>query len=294
MMPVAEAEAVAIHCPEDGRYAFFNSPYPAHHVFTGIDVFPGSPFGGLAPSPVSGLVTQVRRVRSPRGVGFEDAGFDVVTLIRSSENPERTIKLLHLVPEVGCGEEVEAGQPLGRLIRSGYFGPWTSPHVHVEVREPSDPLRARGGLTIRSLLGEVPRKPVNEMVGEVIESTPHYSMIALRGVRAQGLPAEVGGSTGLLDGGIPHYGWVGAHLGEEPDPNGLIRLCGRPIGRTRKVLGRYCLAECTLFTVRVEGVPVGLSLSLTPTSKRLKLKVVTSAPGALGLEESSEVTVEVK
>ena len=62
------------------------------------------------------------------------------------------MKLLHVDTTVEEGDDVDVGQGLGPLIRSGYFGYHTPPHVHIEVRPPGDPLRVRGGYPIEEHL----------------------------------------------------------------------------------------------------------------------------------------------
>ena len=52
-------DGVTIHCPSEGRYAFYNSPYPAHRLSTGIDIYSGAGFGEAVGSPVSGRVILV-------------------------------------------------------------------------------------------------------------------------------------------------------------------------------------------------------------------------------------------
>ena len=94
MAPVASSEGVTISCPTDGMFSFYNSPYPAHHQSSGVDVYPDAGFGGMASSRVSGEVTLIRRVRSPRGRTYKASEYDVVTLLRSRENPSKVVKLL--------------------------------------------------------------------------------------------------------------------------------------------------------------------------------------------------------
>ena len=293
MPPVATSESVTIYCPEDGKFSFFNSPYPAHRLLTGIDVYPNREFGETAPSPVSGRVVKIRRVRCPEGRGFEASGHDYVTLLRSSENPDRLVKILHVVPEVSCGEAVEAGHRLGRLLRTGYFNFWTDPHIHLEVRTPQDPLRARGGFPLLSLLEVDDTSPVEELKGTVTESRPEYSLITLNETFKYGLPADVGGITGLLDGGIPHYGWVGVHTNKPPSMGSLVKLCGRPMATISAVQDRTGLADCQGVSFEVEGIGVGLSLYLSPSSKP-KIKLIPPELGVLSLEESTEVEIEVR
>ena len=152
MVPVASSGSMIIHCPDDGRYAFYNSPYPAHRFMTGVDIYPNSRLGDSTPSPIDGEIIKVRRVKSPPGRGFEAPEYDTVTIIKSTENKGRVAKVLHVDTVLKEGEAIAVGQNLGPLIRSGYFGYHTPLHVHVEVRPQYDPLRVRGGYTIDSLL----------------------------------------------------------------------------------------------------------------------------------------------
>lgn len=291
MIPVASSQGVTVHCPVEGKFSFFNSPYPAHRLSTSIDVYPERGFGELTPSPIEGKVTLIRKVRCPRGRNFNDHGYDVVTLLRSLEAPDKVIKVLHVEPTVECGEELELGQELGTLIRSGYYGYATHPHVHVEIREPSDPLRARGGHPMRRLTSVTPQKPLKELRGTVTMSLPEYTLVRLEGVRGWGLPGLVGGVPGILDGGIPYYGWLGAHT-EEPPRGTEVRLCGRTIAEISETRDGTCVADCTDFKFAIDGTSVGLSLYLHPRSRP---EVVVVPPHLKGLliEESSEVSITI-
>lgn len=293
MIPVAVAGGVTVSCPADGRCSFYNSPFPAHRLSTGVDIYTDNEFGEVAPSPVSGVVELVRRVRSPRGRGFEDPGYDVVTLLRSLEDPGRVIKLLHVEPIIGRGDEVEKGQELGRLLRSGYYGFATSPHVHVEIRDPSDPLRVRGGHRLRRLLDVSGVEPVEELRGTVTRSIPEFSLVRLEVCSANGLPADVGGVPGILDGGIPYYGWLGAHIGDDPPRDNTVTLLGTAIAQIKAVNEGGCLADCLEFSVKVDGRAIrGLSLRLSPR-KEAEVKLIPSSRGALRLEEGTEVSLSI-
>jgi hypothetical protein len=293
MTPVAAADDVTIHCPSEGRYAFYNSPYPAHRLSTGIDVYTAADFGGSAPSPVEGEVVLIRRVRAPRGRLFRDHGHDVVTLLRSWENPGRVVKVLHVEPTVEVGEELEPGSELGTLIRSGYYGFGTPPHLHLEVRRPSDPLRARGGCHLRRVLDVGSPRPLDELRGVVTESGPYRSYVKIHGTSRHGLVADVGGVPGVLDGGIPNYGWVGAHFGSEQPGEPLIRLCGEPIAEIEALHERTCTADCTDFTISLDGNPVGLFMYLYPEAEP-RVIIVPRVPGALRLRESDEIELRIE
>lgn len=293
MKPIATSESVIIFCPEDGKFSFFNSPYPAHRLLTGIDIYPKTNFGEPAPSPVSGQIVKIRKVQCPDSRGFKASEYDFLTLIRSSENPERVVKILHVAPELSCGEVVEAGNRLGKLLRTGFFNFWTDPHIHLEVRSPQDSIRARGGFMLRRLLKVNDVNHMKDLKGIVTLSRPEYSLITLRENFKFGLPSDVGGRTGLLDGGIPHYGWVGVHTRQPPSKGSHIRLCSRHIATIRAVQGRTGLAECSGINFEVEGTSVGLSLYLFPSLKPI-IKLIPIKLGAISLEESTEISIKFR
>ncbi len=288
---VASSGNVKIYCPSNGRLSFFNSPYPAHRGCSGIDIYPGSSFNEVTPSPVAGEVSMIRRVRCPANKRFKASNFDYVILLRSFDD-ERIIKILHVDPIVEVGEEVKPGQDLGFLIRSGYFDFWTDPHIHVEVRRPSDPIRARGGYMIRrEMVMDYIGSPPENIVGRVVTVKPEYILLSLRGHFKYGVPVEVGGSVGVLDAGIPHYRWIGVHHVDDVS-GGVIRLCDVAIGRITVGYMYACLAEKLGFAVKCGMVNVGLSFYLHPCSEPL-LKVIPSKPGMLSLREGEEVSIEI-
>jgi len=290
LLPVAEAQGVRIHCPEDGLYSFFNSPYPAHRLTSGIDIYPED---SSAPSPVSGQVVEIRKVGAPKGRGFKDDGFDAATLIQSSENPEKIVKILHVNPTVTEGQEIEVGQPLGTLIRSGYYGWATSPHIHVEVREPNDPLRARGGHVISRTKILSLQNPLEAIKGTVVEVCPEYTILELDESIKYGLVADVGGKPAILDGGIPYYGWFGAHFNGD-SPRGLtVSLAGKVIGVINKMGADWCQAEILDFTMNANGSPIrGLSLRLSP-DRGAQMKLIPFQRGDLIMDLGRCINVEI-
>jgi hypothetical protein len=291
MFPVAKSGGVVIHCPVDGRYAFYNSPYPAHRLMTGIDIYPNSLNDEPMPSPVEGEVLQVRYVKSPQGHGFEAPLFDVVTIIRSNENPGRVIKVLHIDTKARVGESISTGQILGPLIRSGYFGYQTPLHAHIEVRPSTDPLRVRGGYPIDSLLEVKGLDLTEEITGRVTITRPGYALIKL-GLKTPGIVANVGGVPGILDGGIPLYGWFGAHA-ENPILNAHVKLLGKIIGKITGVHPRTCVAECTKFRFMLGFTPVDAFFMLLPSGEPT-IAVTSRRRGGLVLNQNSEVSLTVE
>ncbi len=291
MVPVAKSGEVNIYCPTDGRYAFYNSPYPAHRLMTGIDVYPNSTIDEPMLSPINGEVIQVRRVKAPSGHGFEAPEFDVVTIIRSQDDPMRIIKVLHIDTEIGEGESIQVGQSMGPLIHSGYFGYQTLLHAHIEVRPPGDPLRVRGGYSIDSLLDLKNLKLTTAITGTVETSRPGYAMIKLN-LDTPGIVADVGGTRGILDGGIPIYGWFGLHA-ENPIKGVPVKLLDKTIGRTINVAPRTCVAECSDFKVVFGSASVNAFFMLLPSGE--PTIAMTSKPrGEINLAQGVEVSLAVE
>lgn len=288
-MPVASSDGVMIHCPEDGRYAFYNSPYPAHRFMTAVDIYPNIKLGGFAPSPIDGEIIKVRRVKSPPGRGFRAPEHDTVTIIKSTKDSGGVVKVLHVDTVLKEGEVIAVGQSLGPLIRSGYFGYHTPLHVHVEVRPQFDPLRVRGGYTINSLLNLNDLTVTEELVGVVIASQRGYALIKLN-LRGSVVVADVGGVPGILDGGVPIYDWFGAHV-ENPIKNRPVRLLGKTIGTVTNVSPRTCVAECTDFSIRLGEDPVDVFFTLLPSGENVM--AVTSRRSDLLLDTDDEISLIV-
>jgi len=291
MKPIVESKGVKLYCPMEGRYAFFNSPFPAHKANTGVDIYPGDGFGGEAPSPVDGEVVLVRRVRAPDGHGFTAADHDTVVVLKNKDNPESVTKMLHIDPLVEVGDTVGVGDPIGLTLRSGYYGWGTSPHIHTEIRDPRDPIRARGGYTLD--LVEVPEgDPVDEIAGTVVHLQPEFALIEL-GSLGSGLVGTVNGEPATLDGGIPYYDWLGAHLLDPPD-SGTIELLGEPIAEITQRFKNSCKATCreysfTLKNQRLLGLSLNLWLSQKPIVKAVPLK-----KNRLNVENGEWVEIELK
>lgn len=267
MVPVAEAEGVKLYCPEDGRYAFFNSPYPPHKLNSSVDLYPVEPYGGDALSPVNGEVVLLRKVKAPSGHGFEAADHDSVIVVRNKDNPDTVTKMLHADPLVQVGDAVKIGDVIGTTLRSGYYGAGTSAHIHTEIRRPDDPIRARGGYKLRRIDDSI-GEPVSDLVGEVIDVQPEYTFIRLNST-STGLVGEVNGFAAILDGGIPYYRWMGAHLPDSP-ARGEITLLGKTIGTITEVFDGSCKADSTDFSFSVDNVSIlGLSLTIQPRNETL-------------------------
>lgn len=201
------------------RFSLYNSPYPAHDRGRAIDLYPAEG----APSPVAGEVLDTRTVRAPPKPYAPEC--DHLILIDVGEYVAR---ILHVDPAVSAGDHVAIGDPLGDLVRAGFFAPWVGNHLHLGFRAPeANPYRAAGSLPIEIDCAVEPvmwngTGRVNA-VGEtfvVLDSPAHPAP----GEDFAGI-ADDSGET-ALDGGLPHYDGGGALSGAA----GPIRLLGEYVG----------------------------------------------------------------
>ncbi|MBD3204717.1 peptidoglycan DD-metalloendopeptidase family protein [Candidatus Bathyarchaeota archaeon] len=288
-VPVAKSKDVKVYCPHNGRYSFFNSPYPAHKIKTGIDIYPVLNFGDIANSPINGEVIFIRKVKAPRGKGFKDSGFDTIILLKPEENPSVVVKILHLDPCVKVGDKLNIGDNLGSLLRSGYYGWGTSPHLHLEIRPEKDPIRARGGYILKNLHLKA-GKLHDRLIGKVIHQQPEYSLIELYDSQT-GLSVKFDKEKGVLDGGIPYYGWLGVHT-DRPQL-GKISLMGTIIGNIHTVMEEASIGYCREFSFSInEKKLLGLSLYLSP-KKKATIKIIPLKVGELNLELEEEVDIKI-
>lgn len=289
--PIVESMGVRLYCPVDGMYAFFNSPFPAHKANTGVDIYPGEVFGETAPSPVGGEVVLIRRVKAPSGSGFMAADHDTVLLIRNEDNLDTVTKILHIDPLVEIGDMVQVGDPIGVTLRSGYYGWSTSPHIHAEIRSPTDPIRARGGYNLNIVNLSID-EPLTEISGKVVHLQPEFAYIQL-GAVGSGLVGTVNGEPAILDGGIPYYGWLGAHMENAPE-SGTIELLGVPIADVTERFRHSCKGTSREYQFTVKDKPIlGLSLTLTLTDEPL-VKLIPVEKNGLNVEMDEWVEVKLK
>ncbi|MEM2320755.1 MAG: hypothetical protein QXS79_02580 [Candidatus Bathyarchaeia archaeon] len=298
IIKVASSEGVSIYCPREGKFSLFNSPYPAHKAYTAIDIYPNRDFGLTALSPVLGEIKEIREVACPEKNSFKSTRttYDYVILMHSLENPKYWVKILHLEPLVKVGDIVRVGEEMGILLRSGFFDYWTDPHIHIEVRNPSDPIRARGGLKLKREivnLNEDNNVRVEELRGVIVELKPEYALMLLDGDLKYGIPVEVCGKRGLIDGGVPHYGFFGVHIEHENKTlqSGPVKLCGAEIGIIEHTYSDAYLIRCLNQTFKVKNAPVKLSFYLY-LSKPL-VKIILEKPGKPKLEKFEEISVTI-
>ena len=298
------------------RFTLYNSPYTAHDRGRAVDLYPGDatrpdPGDGdpvPAPSPVAGEVIGTRTARAPAKPYAADddhlllvdtAAGDSGIGARDGESP--VARILHVDPAVEPGDRVAVGDPLGRLVRAGFFAPWVANHLHLGFRSPGADLhRASGSLPLApdpSLRVE----PVAwDGTGTVVAAGETYAVLDAPahpspGGSFAGLAATVDAGaerrTGVLDGGLPHYDgggllWAGAAdpgCGDD-SPGRAVELLGTRVGRAT---GRDVTWDDV--TVRANGDPVR-GIALAPGRARLGVKLVGEG---VDFGVGTEVTVEL-
>jgi len=206
-------------CREYRRLSLYNSPYPAHDRGCAVDLYPASNRGL---SPVAGEVLETRTVRAPPKPYAADEEFLILvdvdaeaTGLRANRRVDEGLvaRILHVRPRVSPGDVVDVGDPLGPMVRSGFFAPWVGNHVHVGFREADRNLLRAGGSLPADVAVDVDPL-VWDGVGTVVETGDTYALLdapahPAPGDRFAAIGGRVGGEPAALDGGLTHYGGGG-------------------------------------------------------------------------------------
>jgi hypothetical protein len=258
------------------RFSLYNSPFVAHDHGCAIDLYPGDERHSVegAPSPVAGEVIETRAVSAPPQPYAADEDYLILV-----DTGEYVARLLHVKPGVEAGEEVAVGDPLGTLVRAGFFAPWVPNHIHLGFRDPdANPYRASGSLPVGVAVD--PEPVLWDGTGTVADTGETWAWLDSPAHPAPGERfAGIESDGGVLDGGFPHYdggGLLGA--GERAE------LAGQRVGT---LSGRdVSWQECT---VLANGDPVtGIALFCTRDSLGVKL-----VGEDVDVEEGEDVSVEV-
>jgi len=224
------------------RFSLYNSPYPAHDRGCAVDLYRDPDRDDdLAPSPVAGEVLDTHERRVPNrayaeatdhillvDVDAEASGFDATAGgVDSGVDPADLVaRMLHVDPAVEPGDRVEVGDPLGRLVRSGFFAPWVDDHVHLGFRRRDQHLLRAGGSHPLSLPVD-PRPLEWDGTGTVVEVGETYVVLDAPTSGAGEWVGVAADGGGVLDGGLAHYeggGLLGRGAG------GPVSLLGYEVG----------------------------------------------------------------
>ena len=257
------------------RFSLYNSPYVAHERGRAIDLYPLAD-ATVAPSPVAGEVLETLTVEAPPKPYAAEQ--DHLILVDTGAYVAR---LLHVKPRVEAGDTVGRGDPLGELVRAGFFAPWVPNHVHLEFRDPdANPYRASGSVPL-DIAVDIDPIPWDG-TGTVVETGDAYARLDRP---AHPAPDErfagLASGGGVLDGGFPHYEWGGLLGG-----GGRAEIAGRQVGT---VSGRDVAWHDA--TVVANGDPVtGIALFCGRDALGAKL---VGREVDLSVGEEVEVAIEV-
>jgi len=248
------------------RFSLFNSPFVAHDEGRAIDLYP--PAGEqLAPSPVAGDVLETRTVRAPPKPYAAEQ--DHLILIDTGSHVAR---VLHVDPDVSAGDSVAVGDPLGSLVRAGFFAPWVPNHIHLGFRDHgADPYRAAGSLPVEVA---VDVRPLTwDGTGTVREAGDTWARLD---APAHPTPGEgfvgLASGGGILDGGFPHYDGGGLLGGDGP-----AEIAGTRVGT---VSGREVAWEdCTVLANGQQVTGLALFCSRAAFGVKIVGEGVDLAPG---------------
>jgi hypothetical protein len=227
------------------RFSLYNSPYPAHDSGCAIDLYVDAD-DPVARSPVTGVVRETRTVRAPDKPYAHDDEYLVLIDVDADatgigwtgdagDDPRDGLvaRILHVEPDVESGDEIRVGDSLGSLVRSGFFAPWVTNHVHLGFRPATaNHHRARGSLP---LAVDVTVTPLDwDGNGTVVDVGETYVVLdrpTREGAVEPGTFVGLGSGEGVvLDGGLAHYAFGGT-LSPAGDDQSLS-LLGTQLGRT--------------------------------------------------------------
>ena len=303
LVPIAEVKDVVICAPEDASTSFYNSPYYSHKGGAAIDIYVPHGDCDFAPSPVEGRVKKIYKFKAPTPGFFLTQDQEDLIILESKGRPPLYIRLLHIVPNVKVGDQVSIGDKLGVLIRSGFFNFWTDLHIHVDVRDNGNLVRAKGSLPLHPLSSRnkalEPRGDIFEGL-EVFTVRDNYTLLKARNMsrlgRFWGVGCTVGETWGLLDGGIPHYSCGGVYL-----PNSTFVHVGEKVRLGGTIIGTVERLDETMAFFRGEPLLIhindhrlrGLSLYLF-LSDQETIKIIPEKPMKLPFHTGESVDISIQ
>jgi hypothetical protein len=301
---LAESCGVYLYLLDSFEYiSLFNSPYYAHNHGIAADIYLGpGKFGAEAPCPSPGKVISIKKVGTPTRKNFNAEETDYLIILKSDENPEYVIKMLHVNPKVKIGENLDLGDCVGTLIRSGFFNFWTDPHIHIEIRNPGDAIRAKGAYPIHllSLKKKGCSESDNSFKCEVIDVRTDYTMVEpsrrviINMGRFYGFVTRINNALGLLDCGLPHYGFGGIILEKNNfDLGQKVFIGDLHIGKVVEKRQNIAGIKLEPLSINCEGINLR-GLSLYMNLKKPLIKLISKRRERLNLSEGEEILITIE
>ncbi len=302
---IAKGLSVDIYAPNDASISFFNSPFPAHRASKAVDIYPANAkFGDVALSPIEGTVKAIHEYSSPNLYPDKQPLSEYLVLFECITNPEVNVKIIHLCPSVRVGDEIKVGDKIGTFIRSGYYPFWVDPHLHVELRDQRDAVRAGGGYPLKVWHEKQAKKsglkpaPEGNLSGTVTHVGSRYTVIRLSNDAwgnigyFSGLKVSVGSSVGIVDGGIPYIGYGGVLVDQEVKVGQHVSLAGTRIGEVTSVFKNISKFRVYSFKVMVGDCEyMGVSLKLNLQSNR-EINLIPLKMDPVNLRGSHEISIK--
>ena len=255
------------------RFSLYNSPYPAHGSGCAIDLYP---IDDDAHSPVAGTVLETRTVQCPDQPYA--VGTDHLILIDCGD---RIARILHVDPDVNAGEKIDLGDPLGTLIRSGFFGRWVDNHIHLGFRRPGQNLqRASGSLRVDI---DVPVTGLEwDGRGTIVDTGPTHIQLDSPRRACRGFASLADDDGNPLDGGLAHY----AGGGVLTPGRGDLSLLGTTVGTAEGRDVTWGNVALSVNGVRATG------LSLFASQAPFGAKIVFHDGHDFAIGDEIEVTID--
>ena len=287
LYPLVFEPNVKIYASESSHFSIGTSPYYAHQHAVGIDIYDQLTLENYeVVSPVSGTVLQIKEMRAPQPKFKEGCDTEYLTVIQNSDDKGTVFKILHVKPALKVDQEIKPGDLLGTTIRNGYFAPWSSPHIHLELKKPEDVLRAKKGLhfLLNTEFDVImnSNEPINyEKIPLKVEyicdefilcrfpADLYFHIKPFFGIRGTS-----GSERFIIDGGIPQYKHGIVHFCDSGDPLQVqyIYFNNVKVGTLKASQERYGLVQFNKVKMRLNKIPIrGISLFLAKFRPFIKL-----------------------
>ena len=238
LIPVVDQSNIKIYLSEHNHFSIGTSPYYAHQNAIAMDIYHRITIENHnVVSPISGKVLQIKELKAPKARFKNGIDREYLTIIENPHDNKTVFKVLHIKPEVEPGQKLEPGDNFGKTIRNGYFAPWSSPHIHLEMKRPEDTLRAKEGLPFTINFKE-------QTPNELVEKRAYFNQIPVKiefiynefflchfpedlyqhiepfyGVKGTNSHISF-----IVDGGIPQYKHGIIHLHNKGDSNKIDEI----------------------------------------------------------------------